>query len=192
VWELAPLYKEETTLRSQKLWEITRRVEGNRKRVMEVGDIRRTRFEKNIAQTLEEIQNILHKKFIVWKYLESSFYLSPRLSLENNVPSLPSVLSCSHTPPPSSNPFTSILIPSHSVFFKLLPPPCLFSMFSFRTLKFHSPLRDGAVETFAFASVKQKSLQLPDRLLVCFVANCHLYKTYVAFNSVSTCSFSVH
>jgi len=65
VWELAPLYKEETTLRSQKLWEITRRVEGNRKRVMEVGDIRRTRFEKNIAQTLEEIQNILHKKFIV-------------------------------------------------------------------------------------------------------------------------------
>jgi hypothetical protein len=39
VWELAPLHKEETTLRNQKLWEITRRVEGNRKRAKKVGDI---------------------------------------------------------------------------------------------------------------------------------------------------------
>jgi len=64
VWDLAPLYKEETTLRNQKLWEITRRVEGNRKMVKEMGGggYKRTRFEKNIAQTLEEIQNILQKR----------------------------------------------------------------------------------------------------------------------------------
>jgi hypothetical protein len=66
VWELAPLYKEETTLRNQKLWEITRRVEGNRKNGEGGGGYRRTLFEKNIALTLEEIQNIPHKKkFIV-------------------------------------------------------------------------------------------------------------------------------
>jgi len=65
VWELVPLYKEETTLRNQKLWEITRWVEGNRKRGEGGGGLRRMRFEKNIAQTLEEIQNILQKEFIV-------------------------------------------------------------------------------------------------------------------------------
>jgi len=41
VWELAPLYNEETTLRNQKLWEITRRVEGDRRMVKEVGGYRR-------------------------------------------------------------------------------------------------------------------------------------------------------
>lgn len=94
--------------------------------------------------------------------------------------------------PPSSNPFTSILIPQHSVFLNSFLHPVSFLCFPSELLNFIPPLRDVAVETFAFASVKQKSLQLPDRLLVCFVANCRSYKTYVALNRVSTSSSSIH
>jgi len=158
--------------------------------VKEVGDIGERALRETSNKHWKKIQNILQKKIHSMKIFRVVFLSVAQFVITKHVPSLSSVLSCFHTPP----------VPTHlrlflflRILFFLTPSTPTLSMFSFRPLKFHSPLRDGAVETFALASVKQKSLQVPDRLLVCFVANCRSCKTYVALNSVAiSSSSSIH
>jgi hypothetical protein len=130
---------------------------------------------------------------MAWKYLKSfrlNFFLSLRHSLQAvcgvSVSCLMKCL-CSTHPHSRSNPFTFMLISSHSIF-KSAPhhtnPNCVHAFL--QNSKFHSPPRDETTETFASTPVTQKPLQFSDTLLACFVENCRCYKTL--YSSRQQCS----
>jgi hypothetical protein len=76
-----------------------------------------------------------------------------------------------------------MLISPH-LFLKLLPHPThrnIVHVF-LQNSKLHSPQRDETTKTFAFMSVKQKSLQFPYTILTRFVENGRCYKTQIAVN----------
>lgn len=183
-WKIAPLNKQETILTSQERSEITCRNGGNRMRVRmkEVGwwGGSREHAVRRISHECWMKSKIFYKNSW-YENIWSRFSFSRAVSQQKQREASPLRLAmCPQPPRPLSNPFPTILIPSHSVFKTpsyppLSPAPKEYTqtffppVFSFRTLKFHSPLNYVTTETFALVSVKQKSLQLSDGVLVCFV-----------------------